>query len=228
MQDAVSYVRQRWIENLTSSLRDCGWPPTATASTDAAATPWLGFVDAPEATLTATQAAFASLLDLQIALDSLRTAHPEPAGPWAAPQLWAVEGLVRPQLEVLQNAFFGNGAFSSVGSTEWVFQATTVAMEVAREAMEGFQATIDAAEGVAEGEYAIGREVVRSMHSGICNLVVAQRLPEIAAAGGEQGQSQWLSLADAAVSWERTVRSSTSIVAFLVAYVGLAHYTDGT
>lgn len=71
------------------------------------------------------------------------------------------------------------------------------ALENVPEAVEGLQATVDAA--VPQRGYAVVLEVSRSMHAGVCELLLERRLPQLPA-------EQWVPLADACVAWERSVR----------------------
>lgn len=76
-------------------------------------------------------------------------------------------------------------------------QGATRALENVPEAVEGLQATVDAA--LPQHNYALVLEVARSMHAGVCELLLQHRLPQLPAA-------QWVPLADACISWERSVR----------------------
>lgn len=76
-------------------------------------------------------------------------------------------------------------------------QGATRALENVPEAVEGLQATVDAA--LPHRSYALVLEVARSMHAGVCELLLEHRLSQLPAA-------QWVPLADACVSWERSVR----------------------
>lgn len=76
-------------------------------------------------------------------------------------------------------------------------QGATRALENVPEAVEGLQATVDAA--LPQRSYAIILEVARSMHAGVCELLLQRRLPLLPA-------EHWQPLADACVAWERSVR----------------------
>jgi hypothetical protein len=81
-------------------------------------------------------------------------------------------------------------------------------MEVAQQELGAFQAPLDATYGQEHG-YSIQVELVRSMHAAVCDLVVQQKLPEIAIAEAEEKMHAWLSLADASRAWEMAVCLST-------------------
>lgn len=78
-------------------------------------------------------------------------------------------------------------------------QGATRALENVPEAIEGLQATVDAV--LPQRSYAVVLEAARSMHAGVCELLLERRLPQLPA-------EQWVPLADACMAWERTVRCS--------------------
>jgi hypothetical protein len=81
-------------------------------------------------------------------------------------------------------------------------QAAALALEKLPEAVEGLQATLDAA--LSEWQYSVGLEAVRSMHAAVCRDLLERRLT------GLSGQ-QWVAMADECMQWERMVRRTSSL-----------------
>jgi hypothetical protein len=86
-----------------------------------------------------------------------------------------------------------------------VVQAASLAMDEAAAALGGFQASLDAAR--LPGRPALGAELARCLHGAVCAAVLEERAPQLLAEGGEAQAALWPALADAAVAWERTVRT---------------------
>ena len=72
-------------------------------------------------------------------------------------------------------------------------------------ALAGFQATLDehASSTGAEVTPDIATELARSLHDGVCEMVVAERLPAVA--DDSDAAALLPALLDAAIEWERQV-----------------------